>query len=76
MIIDEELRNKLVEHLPNDYAKRGEESTGYSRSMIYKVLHEEHDNSTIADWLILTAMKEKKAKEKKLGKRDEIIKQL
>lgn len=68
MIIDNELREKLAAHLPDDYLKQGSEETGYSRSMIYKVMHEGHKNKTIADWLIETALKVKNEKNALLQK--------
>ncbi len=65
MIITEELRAKILLHLPEDYQKQGAEAISYSRSMIYKVLHEGHDNDIIAEWLINTAKEEKARKERK-----------
>jgi len=76
MIITEELRNKIVLHLPSDYQKQGEDATGYSRSMIYKVLHEGHSNKKIAKWLIHTALKIKAQKEKETKELSAIAKQL
>lgn len=76
MIITEELRAKLLPHLPDDYQKQGSEATGFSRSMIYKVLHEEQENEKIYDWLIHTALKTKRMKELKEKKRMKITEQL
>lgn len=64
MIITEELRAKILLHLPADYLKKGKEETGYSKSMIYKVLHEGHENDTISQWLVATAKTGKVNKEK------------
>lgn len=64
MIITEELRAKILLHLPDDYQKRGAEALGYSRSMIYKVLHEGNENDEIAEWLFKTSKAEKERKEK------------
>lgn len=76
MIIDQELRKKLIEHLPDDYQKQGNEATGFSRSMIYKVLHEGAENDTIYDWLVSTALKAKKKKDQETARRAAIAKQL
>jgi hypothetical protein len=57
MIIDIELRAKIAVYLPADYVKQCAEATGYSKSMIHKVMHEEADNTVIAEWLINTALK-------------------
>jgi hypothetical protein len=57
MIIDNELRAKIAVYLPADYVKQCAEDTGYSKSMIHKVMHEEADNTTISEWLIHTALK-------------------
>jgi hypothetical protein len=66
MIIDNELREKLVGHLPDDYLKQGSEATGYSRSMIYKVMHDGYENQIIAEWLVTTALKVKNDREQLL----------
>jgi hypothetical protein len=63
MIIDIELRAKIAVYLPADYVKQCAEATGYSKSMIHKVMHEEADNSVIAEWLINTALKFKTQQE-------------
>ena len=76
MIITEKLRNKILLHLPEDYQKRGNEATGYSRSMIYKVLHEGQENDIIANWLFNTALKIKKEKEQADKTLSAIAKQL
>lgn len=76
MIITEELRNKILLHLPSDYQKQGEDATGYSRSMIYKVLHEGHGNEVIAKWLVHAAVENKKKKEKSQKELSSISKQL
>jgi hypothetical protein len=76
MIITEELRNKILLHLPDDYQKQGSEATGYSKSMVYKVLHEGHSNDAIAEWLTHTALKAKREKEKNQNKLAQIAKQL
>lgn len=76
MIITEKLRTKILLHLPDDYQKRGHEATGFSRSMIYKVLHEEHENDVIARWLLDTAVEFKKAKEETTKELSSIAKQL
>jgi len=64
MIITEEVRTKILLHLPKDYQKQGNLATGYSKAMIYKVLHEGQANEEIAKWLIETAAAEKKKKDK------------
>jgi hypothetical protein len=76
MIITEKVRNKILLHLPKDYQKQGEEETGFSRSMIYKVLHEEQENDTIALWLISKAKVEKELKEQTAHKLSKIAEQL
>ena len=76
MIIDEELRAKVEPYLPKDYQKKGADQTGFSRSMIYKVLHEGQDNVTVSDWLIHTALKNKRVKERAEKKLSLIAKQL
>jgi hypothetical protein len=76
MIITEELRAKILLHLPADYQKQGADATGFSRSMIYKVLHEEQENDTIAEWLIDTAQNIKKQKDKTHKKLSGIAEQL
>lgn len=64
MIITEKLRAKILLHLPSDYQKQGAEVTGYSRSMIYKVLHEGYENDKIATWLLSISKHTKEAREK------------
>lgn len=76
MIITEEYRNKILLHLPKDYQKQGAEATGYSKAMIYKVLHEEQENEVIATWLITTADAIKKKQEKLKKKLSHIAEQL
>lgn len=76
MIITEELRNKILLHLPDDYQKQGNEATGYSKSMIYKVLYEGHENDIIANWLFNTALKIKKEKKEAEKSLSAIAKQL
>jgi hypothetical protein len=76
MIITDELRAKILLHLPNDYQSQGSKETGYSRSMIYKVLHEKQDNHIIAKWLINKAKELKLAKEKADHKLSKIALQL
>lgn len=76
MIITEEVRTKILLHLPKDYQKQGAEATGHSRSMIYKVLHEGQENEKIATWLITTAANAKKLKEKNQKKLSHIAEQL
>jgi hypothetical protein len=76
MIITEELRAKILLHLPKDYQKRGQEATGFSRSMIYKVLHEGQQNDLIAEWLMSTARKIKTERQKSNHKLSKIAQQL
>lgn len=76
MIITEKVRNKILLHLPDDYQKQGNEATGFSRSMIYKVLYEGHENDTIANWLLRTALEIKKQKEESDKHLSAIAKQL
>lgn len=76
MIITEKLRAKILLHLPKDYQKQGEEETGFSRSMIYKVLHEGQDNDMIAEWLINKAHHIKLKKKKRSHKLSRIASQL
>jgi hypothetical protein len=64
MIITQEVRAKILLHLPKDYQKQGNRATGYSKAMIYKVLHEEQPNEAIAEWLMKAAASEKKKREK------------
>ncbi len=76
MIIDSELRKKLTRHLPSDYQKQGAKATGFSRSMIYKVLSGLVEQDEIAEWLIHKALQIKNDKDKKRSKLSEIAKEL
>jgi hypothetical protein len=55
MIIDNELRAKIAPFLPADYVKQCAEATGFSKSMVHKVMHDGQENIDIAEWLINTA---------------------
>ncbi len=76
MIIDKELRAKLVKHLPDDYQKQGSKATGFSRSMIYKVLHEQVQNQVVLDWLIHAALANKERKAELIRRQAKLAKQL
>jgi hypothetical protein len=76
MIITDELRAKLLLHLPDNYQKQCHEATGYSRAMVNKVMNEGHENDTIYDWLEKTALRNKRIKAAAERRRKQTARQL
>ncbi|MBI3232020.1 MAG: hypothetical protein HYZ51_03005 [Candidatus Doudnabacteria bacterium] len=64
MTITEELRNRIAPHLPDSFRGIIAKQTGYSESMVSKVLNEGQPNVKIAAALIELARKTKEENEK------------
>lgn len=76
MTITEELRKRIAPHLPDSFRGIIAKQTGYSESMVSKVLNEEQPNVKIAAALIELAKKTKEEKEKELERLRRLADQL
>jgi hypothetical protein len=76
MTISEEQRKRISMHLPDTFRAIIAEKTGYSQSMVSKVLHNGQPNAVVAEALIELAMKTKLEKEKEHKRLSRLAEQL
>ncbi len=76
MTITEELRKRIAPHLPDSFRGIIAKQTGYSESMVSKVLNEGQYNVKIAAALIELAKKTKEEKEKEQERLQRLADQL
>lgn len=76
MTITEELRKRIAPHLPDSFRGIIALQTGYSESMVSKVLNEGQPNAKIAAALIELAKKTKEEKEREQERLNRLADQL
>jgi hypothetical protein len=76
MTITEELRKRIAPHLPDGFRGIIAQQTGYSESMVSKVLNEGRPNVKIAAALLELAKQTKEENEKELERLKRLADQL